>query len=173
MKINKTQEVIKVKAFGDDEEEDESLPVKKDGFFKPKKKGQSFFSIRPKGFFKPKPKGQAFFKKPPPEKPHQQTWFKKKHVHHRQMDLEDLYDTEDYALYRYTQGGYYPTVMPGYRLKSNWKQQKKAWQNPTPRKFRKCAMEDSNWVEVFLPNGMVIEVQPRSATPKYYASNGN
>jgi hypothetical protein len=146
------QSVMKVKAFGEDDEvAEESLPVNSE-------KGQQFFSARKSrnGKF-----GQRFFKK--------------KMKHHRLSQLSELHDEEDYAFHEMFATGCRLRVVPGYRLKRNWKAYKKSFGPQLSPRIRRTIYKKNpypmgypSWVDVILPDGHMMHVQPRSATPSYF-----
>jgi hypothetical protein len=98
-----------------------------------------------------------------------QKFYKPAYRHQPEMDLEDLHDGETYCFYEFGMHGSELKVIPGYRLKYNWEGHEKAHYDPFPPKLQmRLPKHRTNWIEVTLPNGKLLSVQPRSATRSYY-----
>jgi hypothetical protein len=122
----------------------------------------------PKVVFKVKPKALTFKIKPKVKV--KQSFFRRVYNHGKFIELDELYDEEIYHFHlsRPTTG-FDVRSYPGYRLKANWKQLKNAHENPLRGKLKEHFRElDSNWIEVLLPNGKAMIIQPKSKTPSYW-----
>jgi hypothetical protein len=142
--------------------------------------GQSGGNLKISRPMRVKPKEESFFKV---QRNHEveeqlQHFYKHKHRHDRLTELSELHDQEDYCFYEMLRTGSRLRLIPGYRLKSNWKTYKKAFIEPLDPRIRRRIYErmdypagHPNWVDVILPNGFMIQVQPRSSTPSYFKEN--
>lgn len=83
--------------------------------------------------------------------------------HRKFMSLEELYDDVDYAVTVRTGRGCIGRVIPGYRLKNNWKKINVSADLPTlpgSKIHRYLAEQESTWIEVLLPpnkKGLVLQ----------------
>lgn len=98
----------------------------------------------------------------------EQNFFLKRYPHERLVELQELHDNEGYSFFEQSPGGYVVRTVKGYMLKHCWDMHERAFMDRTPVRLRHMLPKDLNWVEVELPNGKVLHVQPRSSTPSYF-----